>query len=107
DVDQRQRDRWIFFEDSEPFGPALGMQHLRAVGFEDAGKRVDVANIVVDDEHLGSSERGVALHTRWRFFPVFALAGSLDALADRAKQLAQLVAAYGFLDHPSRSERKR
>ena len=49
-LDQRHRDRRVLLEQGQPLGSALGMEDGRPVSLEHAGQRVDVADVVVDDE---------------------------------------------------------
>ncbi len=50
DVDQRGVDVGCGFQDGDALGAAFGVQHLDVMRLEHAGQRVDVADVVVDDE---------------------------------------------------------
>ena len=60
DVDQRDVDAGSLLEDRDALGAALGVEHFGAVRLEHAGQRVDVADVVVDDEHLRAGQLGHA-----------------------------------------------
>ena len=45
-------------EDEDAVAAALGVEHLDVVALEHAGQRVDVADVVVDDQDLGAGELG-------------------------------------------------
>ena len=45
-------------QDDDAFGAALGVHHLHIIALEHAGQRVDVANVVVDDQDLRPPELG-------------------------------------------------
>ena len=58
DVDQRHVDIGYLLEDGDAVPAPLGMQHLDVVGLQHAGQRVDVADVVIDDQHLGARQVG-------------------------------------------------
>ena len=58
DVDQRHVDIWYLLEDGDAVPAPLGMQHLDVVGLQHAGQRIDVADVVIDDQHLGARQVG-------------------------------------------------
>ena len=41
-----------------PSFPALGVEHFHVVALQNARQREDVADVVVDDQHLGAGELG-------------------------------------------------
>ena len=58
DVDQGDVDAGRLLEDEDAVAAALGVEHLDVVALEHAGQRVDVADVVVDDEDLGAGQLG-------------------------------------------------
>ena len=65
-------------EDQQSFRAALGMEHLHVMRFEHAGQRVDVADVVIHDQHLAALEQAAAFGER------AAQAGGLNELRGAA-----------------------
>ena len=56
DVDQRDIDARRLLEDEDAVLSPLGVEHLHIVALQNARQREDVADVVIDDEHLGAGE---------------------------------------------------
>ena len=89
------------FEDQDAVPPALGVKHFHVVAFKNARQREDVANVVVDNQHLGAGELGDRLDRgRRRFGRLAPLAGLLVGFfAKRLEQLDQLRPLGGLFGH--------
>lgn len=74
DIDQSCVNIGNLFQQRDTVSAAFRMQHLYIVGLQDTGERVDVADIVVDDENLRPRQIGLAgLFGSWSVvvFPSF------------------------------------
>ena len=59
DIDQGDIHVGIFIQKGYAIASPLGMQHLDVVGLQHAGQRVDVADVVIDDEDLRAEQAGI------------------------------------------------
>ena len=90
---------------------ALGVEHLDVVALEHAGQRVDVADVVVDDEHLGAGELGHAGAAPCAGFGSRRSSAACGArwtcrVDDRANSAASSSRSAGFSVTPQRAHRR-
>ena len=59
DIDEGDIHVGIFIQKGYAIASPLGVQNLDVVGLQHAGKRVDVTDVVVDDEDLRAEQAGI------------------------------------------------
>ena len=68
DVDQSDVNAGRLLENDDAVLAALGVEDLGVIALEDAGQRIDVADVVIDDEDLGAIQFGDVMRRRGRAF---------------------------------------
>ena len=59
DIDEGDIHIGIFIQKGYPIASPLGVQNLDVVGLQHAGQRVDVTDVVIDDENLRAEQAGI------------------------------------------------
>ena len=88
----------VLFEHLDAVLAVLGVEHLHVVLLEHAGQREDVADVVVDDEHLAAGQRRIVLVQLLEHLALLGRQVALDAVQEQRGLVEQPLRRLHVLD---------